>query len=108
MFATALVVYFSWQHLIAFFVFLLSTNPTSRTIGIKIGVTAFKTWNWLRSLALVSVSWKTYKVSLIQQPVIRFLVGHGGGGRNCGSLVVYSPPDVDEQPTTADPVPFDD
>lgn len=89
---------------------LSSTGPT-RKLVIKSSILLFRFWFYLRSLALVSVVWKNgVSNPSFQQPTIRFLVGHGGGGRKCGSLLVYSPPTAEnrttETPLPPEPVPF--
>lgn len=87
-------------------VFSLSCSNFTRKASIKSLTKLYVAWNYLKSLALVSVTWQTGR-TLVQRPVVRFLAGYGGGGRTCGSLIVYSAPDEDPPSETA-AVPFDD
>src|SRR5271154_5171979 len=84
-----LFMYMTWHHTIAVGAFLCSTSVRTRNLTLFVMLRACQFWYWLRSFALVRVTWRETPPSLFQQPVIRFLVGYGGGGRTCGSLVVY-------------------
>lgn len=101
------LLYLVWSHTLGTMTFLLTSTSFSRRWTIRAGLRAYELWQYLRSLALVSVAYRTSGRSLFQQPTIRFILGHGGGGRRCGSLVVYSPPD-NNHPSPQAAVVFDD
>lgn len=80
-----------------------------QTMAVKVGIKSLKLWEFMRSLALVQVTWRKSASARFQQPTVRFLMGHGGGGRRCDSIVVYSPPTSNSPPETrVEPEPFSD
>jgi hypothetical protein len=100
-------IYMTWQHFVLVASIIFTSSTLTQKLTMKAGLKAFQFWRFIRSFALVRVT-RRLTPSLFEQPVLRFLVGHGGGGRVCGSLLVYSPPTVDSPIVINKPAPFDD